>query len=93
MGNNVIIAHEGDEKELFKGESLMNFFETPGHTFGCLTMVLGIFIFTGDSYIPTIGANTQLPHANKEQAKVSLERILKLVNGKTIFFGASSLII
>lgn len=61
----------------------MRFYELIGHTPGCLTMVMGNMIFTGDAYILGVGANTQLPHANKEQAKLSMESILKLSIGKT----------
>ena len=86
-GDNVVVVHEGEEKELFKGEPPMFFYETPGHNPGCLTMVLGDLIFTGDAYIPAVGANTQLPHADKALAKQSVERILKLAEGKTILSG------
>lgn len=86
-GDNIIVVHEGEELVLFDGEPPMQFYETPGHNPGCLTMVLGNLIFTGDAYIPGVGANTQLPHANKEQAQQSLERILKLAEGKKIFSG------
>ena len=86
-GDNVIVVHEGERMKLFDDEPEMVFYETPGHNPGCLTMVLGNLIFTGDSYIPGSGANTQLPHANKEQAKQSLDRILKLTEGKTILAG------
>lgn len=86
-GDNVVIVHEGEELKLFEDESPMQFYETPGHNPGCLTMVFGDVIFTGDAYIPGVGANTQLPHANKEQAQQSMERILKLAEGKTILSG------
>lgn len=86
-GDNVVIVHEGESMSLFEGEPEMVFYETPGHNPGCLTMVLGDMIFTGDAYIPGVGANTQLPHANKEQAKQSLDHILKLAEGKTILSG------
>lgn len=86
-GDNVTVVHEGDTMRLFAGEPEIQFFETPGHNPGCLTMVLGDMIFTGDAYIPGVGANTQLPHANKEQAQQSMERILKLAEGKTILSG------
>lgn len=86
-GDNVIALHEGEEMTLFEGEPAMQFYETPGHNPGCLTMVLGDKIFTGDAYIPGVGANTQLPHANKEQAQQSLERILDVAEGKTILSG------
>lgn len=85
--DNVIVVKEGDSMTLFEGEPQMVFYETPGHNPGCLTIVIGDIIFTGDAYIPGVGANTRLPRANKEQAKESLERILKLAEGKTIFSG------
>lgn len=86
-GDNVVVVHEGESISLFDGEPEMAFYETPGHNPGCLTMVLGNMIFTGDAYIPGVGANTQLPHANKEQAKQSMGRIIKLAQGKTVLSG------
>ena len=84
---NVELVHEGDRKVLFENEPLMNFYETPGHNPGCLTMVLGDLIFTGDAYIPEVGTNTQLPHADKELAKKSQQRIIKMAEGKRILSG------
>lgn len=86
-GDNMVVVREGDTMRLFDGEPVIEFYETPGHNSGCLTMVLGDMVFTGDAYIPGVGANTQLPHANKEQAQQSMERILKLAEGKIILPG------
>lgn len=86
-GDNVVVVHEGERLTLFDGEPEVVFYETPGHNPGCLTMVMGNMIFTGDAYIPGVGANTQMPYANKEQAKQSMERILKLADGKNILSG------
>jgi len=86
-GSNVIVLKEGDEIKLFEGEPMMRFYETPGHNPGCLTMVIGNVIFTGDAFIPGVGVNTVPPYSNKEQAKLSLDRILKLAEGKTIHSG------
>lgn len=83
----VVVVHEGESMIIFDGEPQVEFYETPGHNPGCLTMVLGDRVFTGDAYIPGVGANTRLPRANKEQAKKSLERILKLAEGKEILSG------
>jgi len=85
--DNVIVVKEGDSKMLFDGEPQMEFFETPGHNPGCLTMVMGDKIFTGDAFIPGVGANTKLPLANKDQAKISLERIFKIMEGKIVLSG------
>lgn len=86
-GENEIVVREGDCMSLFDGEPTMQFYETPGHNPGCLTMVLGNLIFTGDAYIPGVGTNIQLPFANKTQAQLSMERILKLAEGKNIMSG------
>lgn len=86
-GDNVLVVHEGESVKLFEDEPSMCFYETPGHNPGCLTMVLGDMIFTGDAYIPGVGVNTQVRNSNKEQAKQSLNRILKLAEGKVIMSG------
>lgn len=85
--DNVVVVREGESMTLFEDEPQIVFYETPGHNPGCLTMVMGNIIFTGDAYIPGVGANTRLPRANKEQAKESLERIMKLAEGKTVLSG------
>ncbi len=51
-GDNVLVVHEGEKLQLFEKEPMMQLYETPGHNPGCLTMVIGDFIFTGDAYIP-----------------------------------------
>ena len=86
-GENVDIVHEGDEFVLFEGEPLLQIFETPGHNPGCMAMIVGDNIFTGDAYIPGLGVKDFVPYADKEQAKQSMERILQLAEGKTIFAG------
>lgn len=84
---NVVVAHEGDQMTLFEDEPQMEFYETPGHNPGCLTMVMGDLIFTGDAYIPGVGANTQLPYSDKQLAKQSLDRILNLTIGRRLYPG------
>lgn len=86
-GENIVVVHEGDELVLFDNEPAMRFYETPGHNQGCLTMILGDLVFTGDAYIPGIGVNTQVRHSDKELAIKSMKRILKLAEGKTILSG------
>lgn len=86
-GGNVEVVHEGERIVLFEEEPEMNFYETPGHNPGCLTMVLGDLIFTGDANIPEVGTNTQLPHADKELAKQSKQRIIEMAEGKRVLSG------
>jgi glyoxylase-like metal-dependent hydrolase (beta-lactamase superfamily II) len=52
-----------------------------------MAMIVGDNIFTGDAYIPGLGVKDFVPYADKEQAKQSMERILQLAEGKTIFAG------
>lgn len=85
--DNVVVVRDSDTMKLFDEEPEMVFYETPGHNPGCLTIVMGDKIFTGDAYIPGFGVNTRLPRADKEQAKVSLERIIKLAEGKKVLSG------
>lgn len=86
-GENVNVVCEGDEFILFEGEPPLHIYETPGHNPGCMAMEIGSYIFTGDAYIPGLGVKDFVPYANKEQAKQSMERILTLAEGKTIFAG------
>ena len=87
QGDDIVVVRDGEGMCLFDDEPPMIFYETPGHNPGCLTMVLGNLIFTGDAYIPGVKVNTILPHANKELAKQSLDKILKLAEGRTILSG------
>lgn len=85
--DNVIVVLEGESMMLFEDEPQMEFYETPVHNPGCLTMVIGDIIFTGDAYIPKVEVNTQLPFADKVKAQVSLNRICQLAKGKHILSG------
>ena len=86
-GGNVTEVHEGDEFLLFDDEQMLQIYETPGHNPGCMVMIVGSYIFTGDAYIPGLGVKDFVPYANKEKAKQSLERIIKLAEGKTVLAG------
>ena len=76
-----------EKMRLFKDTPLMVFYETPGHNPGCLTMVMGDLILMGDSYIPGVKVSTQLPGGDKKLAQQSLDRILRLAEGKTVYSG------
>lgn len=86
-GENVVSVSEGDEFVLFDGEPNLYICEVLGHNLGCMAMIVGDYIFTGDAYIPGLGVKDFVPYAEKEQAKLSLERIMNLAEGKTIFAG------
>lgn len=83
--NNVCVLKEGDE--LFVLGNLVKVYETPGHSPTCLTYIIEDKAFTGDAYIPGVKVFTGFPHANKQQATLSVERILKLASNHQIMPG------
>jgi len=60
---------------------------TPGHNPSCITWIIKNSLFTGDSYIPGIKTVTNLPASNKEQARISEEKIKSLSDDKLIYPG------
>lgn len=84
--NNIIIVDDGDEIELSAGLKAKAV-STPGHHPSCLTFVVDKAIFTGDSYIPGAKVVTNLPKGNKSQALESLERIMEMARGRTVYPG------
>ena len=82
-GPQVQICEEGVELQLYKNVSA-KIYETPGHHPSCLTFKVDNYMFTGDAYIPGAKVVTNLPKGNKKLAQESLERILKLAEGKKI---------
>lgn len=87
QGENVVVVKEGDSLSLFDDESPMLFYETPGHNPGCLTMVIGNMIFTGDAYIPNVEVVINLRGGNKEKSIISFERILSLCVNRVVYPG------
>lgn len=82
----VRLLDDGDTIKL--GEGLQTVaVATPGHHDSCMTYVMDDCLFTGDSYIPGLKVVTNLPGGNKEQAKESLEKILNMARGRTIYPG------
>lgn len=84
--DNIIVCREGDVIDLFESVQV-KVYETPGHHPSCLTFEVGNYLFTGDAYIPGEKVVTILPGADKELAGKSLERILRLSDGKTVCSG------
>ena len=79
--SNVRVVKEGDKVFDF------DVYETPGHNPSCLCYANSEMIFTGDAYIPGCKVVTSLPHCDGKLAQSSVERILKLSEGKCIFPG------
>lgn len=80
---NVVVCDDGSEIDLFD-DVMAIIRETPGHNGSCLCFEVGNYLFTGDSYIPGIKVVSNLPGGNKELAARSLERILKMAEGKNV---------
>ena len=84
--DNIWIVNDGDVIELSEGLKA-KVVSTPGHHPSCLTYIIGDTIFTGDSYIPGIKVVTNLPKGNKKQAQESIDKILAMSEGRTIYPG------
>lgn len=84
--DNVETCEEGSVIELFDGV-LAKVYHTPGHNPSCLTYEVGDYLFTGDAYIPGIKVVTTLKGGDKVKAAESVERILRLAEGKTVCAG------
>ena len=82
-GPQVQICSEGEEISLYDNVTA-KVYETPGHHPSCLTFRIDNYMFTGDAYIPGVKVVTNLPKGNKKLAQESMERILKLSEGKKI---------
>ncbi len=83
---NIRIINDNNIIELSK-ETKVKVIFTPGHHPSCLTYIIGDTIFTGDSYIPGIKVVTNLPKGNKKQAQESIDKILTMSEGRTIYPG------
>lgn len=86
-GDNIVLVKESDELDLFEGEPAMHVCEVPGHNPGCMALVMDNILFTGDAYIPGLGVKDFVPYADKAQAKQSMERLIKLAEGKRVCAG------
>ena len=82
-GKHLVVVGEDDEIPLM-GEQKIKVTTTPGHEPGCLTFFTEDYIFTGDSYIPGVKVVTKLPGGDRALAAESVEKILRLAEGKTI---------
>ena len=80
-GSNVHLISEGERV------CGLDVYETPGHNPSCICYANSDAIFTGDAYIPGCNVVTNLPNCDKAQADASLERILTLSEGRTVYPG------
>lgn len=85
-GPNIRVLADGDVVEIFSGVAL-HVMLTPGHDKSCVTYFTDDSVFTGDSYIPGYDVVTSFPLSNKEDSKISLEKIYKLIKTRTIYPG------
>lgn len=76
-GERVTFLRENDKVEVWPN-SFVEVFETPGHDKSCLTYKIEKHVFSGDSYIPGTKVIASFPNSNKEDARISKERIMEL---------------
>lgn len=91
QGKHIEVLEEGDEVSLFP-YVILKAIATPGHDWSCMSYYTDDLIFTGDSYIPHIKVITSLPKSNKEEAKVSLDRILELAKTRDVYPGHNEIL-
>ena len=90
-GNHIEVLEEGDELSLFP-YVVLKAVATPGHDWSCMSYYTDDLIFTGDSYIPNIKVITSMPKSDKEEAKVSLDRIMDLVKTRDVYPGHNEIV-
>ena len=83
---NVVNCDEGAVIEMFDGVQA-KVYHAPGHSPSCLTYEVGDYLFTGDAYIPGVKVVTTLKGGDKLKAAESVERILRLAEGKVVCAG------
>lgn len=86
QGEHLQIVNDGDSVCLFENVEF-KVLATPGHDWSCLTYYTDDSIFTGDSYIPGIKVITSFPHSDKEQAALSLCKILQMSETRNVYPG------
>lgn len=83
--DNVIVIHGDTVIDVLGTTCIVH--STPGHDSSCLCYEIEKYLFTGDSYIPGVKVITKFPRSNKEQAQLSIAKILQLSDGKEIMPG------
>ena len=86
QGRHVEVLEDGDEVSLFSYATLKAI-ATPGHDWSCMSYYTEDLIFTGDSYIPHIKVITSMPKSDKEKAKVSINKIVELIQTRDVYPG------
>ena len=85
----IMVVADGQQVALFDGISAQAIY-TPGHSPGCVTWRVGDALFTGDSYIPGVKTVTNFPHSDRELARNSRERILRMAEHCQVYPGHPS---
>lgn len=86
---NVRILNDGDSVELDDGNKLTAVL-TPGHDKSSVTYYTDESLFTGDSYIPGLDVVTTFPRSDRNASDMSLNKIKKLMETRTVFPGHKS---
>ena len=83
--DNIVVVQDETAVSVLGEEAV--FYETPGHDPGCVTILMGNLLFTGDAYIPWKKTVTTFPKSDKAAAERSVSRILNLAEGRTVYCG------
>lgn len=91
QGKHIEVLEDEDEISLFP-YIILKAICTPGHDWSCMSYYTDEVIFTGDSYIPKVKVISTFPKSNKEEAKVSLDRILDLCKTRDVYPGHNEIV-
>lgn len=85
-GKNIYVIKENDKVPI-SPKIAVQVLETPGHNISCLSYIIKDNLFSGDSYIPGVPTISSFPGSDKNDAKASELRLIKLSESKNIFPG------
>lgn len=78
---------DGDTIDIWNGEHVLQVMHTPGHTPGCICLLVDGYLFSGDVLFAGSIGRTDLPGGDFSAMESSLARILQLPDTLTIYSG------
>jgi hydroxyacylglutathione hydrolase len=81
------LLSDGDTIDIWHGEHILQVIHTPGHTPGCICLLVDECLFAGDVIFAGSIGRTDLPGGDFSAMEASLARILELSDNLTIYSG------
>lgn len=87
ISDQALIVVLSDYSRIEMGNLFITAINSPGHDKSCMCYISDKWIFTGDAYIPGKPIFDKLQNSDKNDARVSLAKIISLSIGKCIYPG------